>query len=620
MIKLSLHQYFQSSMILQRDEPITVKGQAEIGSEVTLRLERGDTKETIALTHAATDLRGQWSAVLAGQTAGGPYELFVLSGAQSLHLTDIYFGDVFVLAGQSNMELPLARCQEQLADRFAAFEDNLIREMKPPMQPVFGDEARDWPEGGQWLAAVAPNLDGMSALGLSFARLYRESVAVPVGLLMLAVGGSPIESWLPLACLEDEAMWVDIETRFRDQRYVDTLVAQEQSQIARWYEQLADETPPEGAWETFTFPRNFMHTPLEDYSGTIWLRHRFSLNEDELKIFDGSMLRLGSMIDADHSYLNGSLVGETGYRYPPRRYTVPQGLLRVGENELLIRLMVHQGRGGIVEGPFYGLRAGPAELDLSGQWAYSMGIAMEAMPPTTTFHYLPSGLYQSQLTPLRDFSIAGSLWYQGESNDSRPHTYEKRFRQLIAEWKKMFGEGKPFVFVQLSAYTDPSERIAADAWAKIREAQRRVADTPGTAMVVSVDCGEKEDLHPQDKWTIGLRADLAMRGLMGRLASGEVSAGPEICDVFFHDNGTVEVLFSNAENGLELPDQLRDAIRVYRSIDDSWLKAEFIDVPGNRLIVNGEAIRFNYESSPIDSQIRNHAGLPASPFELLPHR
>ncbi len=616
MNQLSLHHYFGSSMILQRNAAVTLKGRARPRAGIRVSLHQGDSLLPLESCFSIVKEDGSWSAVLDAREAGGPFKLRLSSEGESLCLSDIYFGDVFILAGQSNMELPLSRCPDKMGPLFDGYEDRLIRELKPALAPVFGREARDWQDGGVWKAATSENTGEMSALGLSFARKYREALNVPVGLIMLAVGGTPIEAWLPPEDLADEPHWAEIESCFSNESYKENLLAAEEESVRAWYSRLEDETRPVVYPNEFDFPKSFIGSKLEDYCGTVWLKKSFDLGEEEVNLYHKGLLRLGSMIDADSVYLNGTFIGETSYRYPPRRYPLPEGVLRPGTNELVVRLMIHRGRGGIVPRLFYGLEASGSRLDLSGRWSFSMGRAMPPMPATTTLHYLPSGLYQGQLAPIRKLPVTGSLWYQGEGNDSRPDNYEARFRQLIRMWKKEFGEKTPFVYAQLSAYEDPAGLIAGDAWAKIREAQRQVEDMPGTAMIVTVDCGERDDLHPQDKWTPGVRADRAMRSLLGRLKDGEVAKGPEIESVSRTDDGQIEVKIRANDESLEFPDNLREAMRVYHEEEKRWVMPEEIKIEDEKILVEGDKIRYNYEAAPVEIQIRNKSGLPLPPFEV----
>lgn len=599
---IALHQVFQDKMVVQREKAFILTGTAKPHTTLNIRFREIETEITVGID-------SHFEANLGVHAAGGPYTLEVYNEEEALILQDIYLGDVFILAGQSNMELPLGRCLDQMGERFLDFEDPLIREIKPPMVPVFDKAAKDYEAGSNWHEALDRNKYEMSALGLSFARQYRSKVDVAVGLINIAVGGSPIEAWMDVKDLADEPIWQEIFEQFKEQGYRDRLILEESTRSSAWYERL--DMSPKGLWEDFSFPQMFFDLRYEEHAGTVWLKRSFDLNEEELKTFDGQQLFLGSMVDSDIVFLNGEKVGETGYRYPPRRYPLPQGLLKIGSNEILIRLTVFRGRGGIVEGRFYGLKAGDKRFDLSGNWQISEGVRLEPLAEETFLSRVPGSLYQGLWTPLEGVSATAVLWYQGEGNDGRPDTYEMRFRTFVESITDL-----PFVFVQLSAYEDPTRLIEQEAWAVIREAQRRVAKITGAGMVVSVDCGELHDLHPQDKWTLGVRMDLQVRHLLGLLDEGECAFGPDLLSIEVVEGQTI-VSFSNVDE-LIVQGKLEDALMV---LDKAgvWQKVEDVTVKGNTLLIRGvwQGVRYNFEPAPIDTQLYNEARLPASPFEYL---
>lgn len=527
MSTLRLHQYFQSGAVLQQGSTITVSGWSSAAAIIKLEI----AKLALAVTTHA-DNKGAWALELLPLDAGGPYEILVSSIdrddlSETILLEDVYVGDVFLLAGQSNMELPLSRCLDKMGERFDGYEDRLIREIKAPIQSRFDTPASDWLPGAQWVAASNEQKYQIGALGLGFAKKYRENLSCAVGLVNIAVGGSPNEAWMPSSYRRMEPGLMAQSERFADASYRESKLAEEAAAVNAWYASLADEALPGegGDWSATNFPQLFIHTDLEDYIGSLWLRRRFDLTAADAAHFDAQKLHFGTLIDADTIYLNGVVIGETGYRYPPRRYAIPAGLLREGENEILVRLIVHRGCGGSVPSRFYGLQSKARRLSLAGSWEMTTGRSLERMPDTTTLQYLPWSLYNGLVMPIQHLPFAATLWYQGEGNDGRPHAFEPLFRDFISEWQRLFGADTPFVYFQLSHYVDPTEIIPPAAWAEIRQAQLRVADTAGTAMVVTYDVGEVDDLHPQDKWTLGLRAFEALE----RLRAGE--AGPIIVGV-----------------------------------------------------------------------------------------
>jgi sialate O-acetylesterase len=128
--------------------------------------------------------------------------------------------------------------------------------------------------------------------------------------------------------------------------------------------------------------------------------------------------------------------------------------------------------------------------------------------------WLPAGLYNGMIAPLTPESVKGFLWYQGETDSSparAPH-YSVLFPALIQDWRTHFQQGNlPFLYVQISSFHSPGE-----IWGEIRDAQRRTLFLANTAMAVSLDVGDPNNVHPADKQTVAARLALAARGLVYR--------------------------------------------------------------------------------------------------------
>jgi sialate O-acetylesterase len=136
-------------------------------------------------------------------------------------------------------------------------------------------------------------------------------------------------------------------------------------------------------------------------------------------------------------------------------------------------------------------------------------------PANTTSHFRPTGLFNAMLARLAPYSIAGFLWYQGEEDESYCNDYEVMLRQLIGLWRRVWCDDTlPFLIVQLPQWISQEDRDNADTlrWPVIRQAQWTVAEsTPNTYIIITMDCGEFDNIHPVDKQTPGERlADVAL--------------------------------------------------------------------------------------------------------------
>src|ERR1700733_1522289 len=136
--------------------------------------------------------------------------------------------------------------------------------------------------------------------------------------------------------------------------------------------------------------------------------------------------------------------------------------------------------------------------------------------PTRSWHpdfsaWAPAALYNVMIAPLSRFAIRGVIWYQGEANSGeRAPLYAQLFQTMIGDWRRAWDEGDfPFLFVQIANFnTEPDAR-----WPEVRDAQRKALALRNTGMVVTIDIGDPDDIHPKNKRDVGLRLALAARAI-----------------------------------------------------------------------------------------------------------
>lgn len=249
------------------------------------------------------------------------------------------------------------------------------------------------------------------------------------------------------------------------------------------------------------------------------------------------------------------------------------------------------------------------EADAAARAAGKASPAKPAPPrnPGTTQNR-PSSLYQGMITPLQPYAVRGVLWYQGESNAGRAAAYRTLFPALIRDWRTQWGQGDfPFLFVQIAPYkAQPPE---------IRDAQLHAwRTTPDTAMVVTTDVGDADDIHPTRKEPVGARLALAARAL----AYGEslVYSGPRFKASKIE--GTKVVLsFEHVGAGLAAKDGPLRGFTI--SSDgkkfvpaDAVIIGETVEVSAAS-VASPVAVRYGWANVP-DVNLFNSADLPASPF------
>ena len=227
--------------------------------------------------------------------------------------------------------------------------------------------------------------------------------------------------------------------------------------------------------------------------------------------------------------------------------------------------------------------------------------------PKIRTHDCPSALHNGMIAPLQPFAIRGAIWYQGESNSGQPGPYQKLLPAMIGDWRSVWGNELPFLFVQLA----PHRSIHPS----FREAQHLIwQNTPHTAMVVTTDVGNADNIHPTRKRPVGERLALAARAL----CYGEEieSSGPIFKDIKIEANRAI-ISFTHVGGGLIAKDGELKGFTI-AGADHKFVPAK-AEIQGGNIIVSAdgvktpEAVRYNWVMLP-DGNLFNREDLPAAPF------
>ena len=624
---VSLPRVLSDGAILQRDKPLTIWGWADEGEKVSVTF----ANKSLSTTATA----GRWSVTFPAFKAGGPYEL-VVTGNNEIKRSNILLGDLWIAAGQSNIELPLNRVKYQYPGLIESTNQPNIREFNVPVLYAFNGPLQDYTQG-QWKTATPENLAGFSAVGFFFMQKLHADNNVPIGLLTLPVGGSPAEAWVSESVLEKYPHYQQKLQPFKDPAHVQATIAKDKANSDKWYADLAEadiglknnwqqETLNTDGWKSLQVP-GFLREQAQVEAdknftnGALWVRKTIHLTAAQAA--KKAMLWLGCIVDGDQVYVNGQLVGQTGYMYPPRIYAVPAGVLKAGSNSIAIRITSYTGNPGFVKDKRYALLLGEGTfgdeaVDLKGEWKYQIAARVDSMQPGTTMQYLPSSLFNAKLAPALPLKIKGVIWYQGESNVVKADEYHALFSDLIVDWREQFKQGDfPFIFAQLANFLPAQAQPSESGWAQLREAQRKTLAVKNTAMAVTIDVGEWNDIHPLNKQAVGER--LALGAL--KLAYGKKSllaSGPNLKKVRAKGNQLV-LSFTDVGKGLQaVGGDLQQIAIAGADKKFVWAKAQ---VKKDKLIVWADGIaepkfvRYAWADNPAGANLYNSAGLPASPFE-----
>lgn len=472
-----------SGMVLQQKQAVPIWGMADPGEAVTVTF--GKVKRTIV---AGSD--GKWQVDLGKLTANATPQTMTITGKNTIELKDVLVGEVWLVAGQSNMQWRLPESDGgEAATAAANYPD--IRLFNVSREAAF---KRKQGKLAEWLRCDPASVKEFSAAGYYFAVELHKALKVPVGIINSSYGGSQAEAWTPVAYLnaspdlkptvERTKVWDEERPRVREQ-YAEA--------IRKWREE-ADKARAAGA------------------------------------------------------------------------------------------------------------RPSPSP----------------AVPDALREYRVASSIYDGMIEPLIPFAIHGAVWYQGESNEARAEQYGMLLPVMISAWRDRWKQGEfPFGIVQLPNYRQPKTEPEESPWSFIREAQRRTAlYTRNAGLIVTIDIGMSNDIHPRNKLDVGKR--MAVWAL-GDVYGQKILGSPVVTRAEARE-GKVVLTFDNVGSGLRVKNGDKLEEFAIAGDDRKWHWAEAKIVGKNKIEVfsasvsDPKAVRYAFNSNPKNANLTNDSGLPASPF------
>lgn len=221
----------------------------------------------------------------------------------------------------------------------------------------------------------------------------------------------------------------------------------------------------------------------------------------------------------------------------------------------------------------------------------------------------PTVLYNGMIAPVVPFALRGVLWYQGESITAPKELFPRWNEALIRDWRTLWGRELPFYFCQLAALENSSNSP------QVREWQAEALRIANTAMVVTIDIGDRKNVHPKNKLEVGRRlARIALARDYGRKLE---YSGPLFTSAS-RGGAALRIHFSHTSGGLVARDGTLKCFEV-RGADGTWLPAE-AKIDRDTVVVSAAAVaapaaaRYAWANYPEGANLFNGAGLPAAPF------
>jgi sialate O-acetylesterase len=528
--ELGLARLFSDHAVLQRDQPIAVWGTAGAGRKLTVTL-GGHTVNGSANAH------GKWRIELPPQPAGGPYALTVTSDGQTVSRSDILVGDVYLCSGQSNMEFAVRASTNAIGATYGAGNDRMrYLNIQKNNAATPQDELKGPVE---WTPLTPETVGDASAVCYYMARSLQASYEIPVGFVNASWGGTTIQSWIGAESLRT----------FGDYKAGVAAVAQygadaaagmraEDARNEAWWRahdpaaaaQRAWAAPDfdDSAWPTVTPAGSWKDSGLagfKDFDGVAWYRTTVTLTEAQAKA--ANVLHLGPVDTYDTTWVNGVRVGGTSTPWIGRDYSVPAGVFRPGRNTIAMRVL-SGGQGGGPSGQPASRNIGTADgqsIPLPAAWKVQRGSALTGLSVPPAPWDVPTSLttlYNGMIAPLVGYKFKLAAWYQGESNAGAAQEYRTLLPMLMRDWRQRLDQpALPFLVAQLTSFGSTAKTPVQSGWAELRAAQAEaLAHDAHAGLAVTLDVGDRFDIHPTQKTVVGERLARAARAV----AYGEKTA------------------------------------------------------------------------------------------------
>ena len=553
-------------------------------------------------------------------------------------------GEVWLASGQSNMEMTLRGWPP----------NDIIDNSEEEIQKADYAEVRMFtvqkqlslnPRGtfkGSWKVSSPETAGEFSASAYFFARRLHKTLKVPIGIIHSSWGGTPVEAWTSneqvkktgdfdriLNTISSVDPQKETSDWFSKWKSIAIPVGDKQwDQLVVYDSEFKQVDYDDSQWNQVYLPGQFDATTQVDFDGVMWFRKTVHIRD----LRSDYTLEIEAIDDMDLIYVNGNKVGGfagASYSNSKRAYKVSKRLLNKGANTIAIRA-IDIGGPGTFKGPMLLSSDSGSKISLTGYWSYRMAAEiykgklylygtehLNLKDKAAIFKVnpkLPTVLFNAMIHPLIPYTIKGAIWYQGEENVGRAEQYKQLFPAMISDWRERWNYDFPFYFVQIAPFQYPREKkTALDQSQKLREAQRSTLNTINTGMVVTMDIGNFNNIHPSNKQAVGKRlAGLALANEYGKqlVASGplfkSIKRRGEILVVNFDEIGS-GLISKGALRGFEIA-----GLDMIYKVAEANIINNTIELSAST-VSNPKYARYGWSDQVVPC-LFNREGLPASSF------
>ncbi|MGA8440249.1 MAG: sialate O-acetylesterase [Candidatus Sulfotelmatobacter sp.] len=613
---------FSDHMVLQRQRDVLIWGWADPGEPIVVSL-------AARVRHAIGGRDGRWKVTLPSMNAGGPF-LISVTGKKAVLIKDVMVGEVWVLSGQSNMSFPFEAAESAEAEIKKA-DYPQIRLFTVPRKIAFSPLQS---VSARWETCNPETVKEFSAVGYFFGRELYKKLGVPIGLIHSSWPGTQAENWATPQALEQDPALAPILEHWRDTPAETRRVAGRPENFELQFDDFELLPKAETGLEPVRFS-NFDDGGSRNIFNGAWT---YSWQTAPGSIFtlvrpgrggSGYAAQIsGKLETADSATLRASLDSGispadlsafAGIRF----YCRGQGYFRLRTFQPTISDWDDYGTESLVAFPEWrALTVWFKDLKQDGWGAATpftpeslSGFAVQVVQAPGFSAQPPSGLFDGMIAPIIPFAIRGAAWYQGEDNASRAYQYRKLLPALIQGWRAAWGEGDfPFLIVQLPNYGRRENHPTDSDWAELREAQLMALRIPNTGLVVTIDLGEADDVHPHKKAEVGQRLAISALGIA--YGKNVVYSGP-LYESMRVKGDRIRTRFQQVGSGLAAHgDELKGFAVAGTDHVFHWAKAVIEDdtvVVSSPEVPAPVAVRYSWAANP-DGNLFNKEGIPASPF------
>lgn len=234
----------------------------------------------------------------------------------------------------------------------------------------------------------------------------------------------------------------------------------------------------------------------------------------------------------------------------------------------------------------------------------------------------PSTLFYGMLSPVIGFPVKGVIWYQGETNYINAEYYTDRFSTMVREWRTLWGQGNfPFYYVQIapfdySVFHNKEEYLEKYNSAYLREAQLKALDViPESGMAVTIDVGEKNNIHPGKKRVVGERLCFLALGKTYNVKG--IGYDTPMVKGVETDGSSLVISFDNIPNGITSYGKVVDCFEIAGE-DEKFYPAN-VDVRSKSVVLsspdieNPVAARYAFRDF-VTGQLFGVEGIPVPSF------